>query len=78
MAADLASSRVTVKPGVRSGQPIIRGTRITVWDILGWLGAGASEEQILGDYPDLTHEDVLATLQFAHGLKDKLHIETAV
>ena len=78
MATDLVSSRVTVKPDVRSAQPIIRGTRITVWDILGWLGTGASEEQILEDYPDLTHEDVLATLQFAHSLKDKLHVETAV
>lgn len=77
VAADL-TSRVVVRPGVRSGQPIIRGTRITVWDILGWLAAGANEGQILEDYPDLTHEDLLAALQFAYELKDKFPLETAV
>ena len=78
MAADLASPRVVVRPGVRSGQPIIRGTRITVWDILGWLAAGATEDQILEDYPDLSREDLLAAFQFAYGLKDKFPLETAV
>ncbi len=78
MAVDLASSRVVVRPGVRSGQPIIRGTRITIWDILGWLAAGATDDQILEDYPDLTREDLLAALQFAYGLKDKFPLEPAV
>jgi uncharacterized protein (DUF433 family) len=78
MAADVTSSRVVVRPGVSSGQPIIRGTRITVWDILGWLAGGANEGQILEDYPDLTHEDLLAALQFAYDLKDKFPLETAV
>jgi uncharacterized protein (DUF433 family) len=78
MEADLTSSRVVLRPGVRSGQPIIRGTRITVWDILGWLAAGATEGQILEDYPDLTHEDLLAALQFAYSLKNKFPLETAV
>ncbi|HEX4810159.1 MAG TPA: DUF433 domain-containing protein [Bryobacteraceae bacterium] len=72
MAADLASSRVTVNPAVRSGQPIIRGTRITVWDIFGWLGGGVSEAEILSDYPELTPDDIKAALQFAYQLKDKL------
>lgn len=72
MADDVTSSRVVVRPGVRSGQPIIRGTRITVWDILGWLAAGATERQILEDYPDLAHEDLLAALQFAYSLKDRI------
>ncbi len=78
MMDDLTSSHVVMRPGVRSGQPIIRGTRITVWDILGWLAAGATECQILEDYPDLTHEDLLAALQFAYSLKDKFPVETAV
>jgi uncharacterized protein (DUF433 family) len=78
MEADLTSSRVVRRPGVRSGQPIIRGTRITVWDILGWLAAGATESQVLEDYPDLTRDDLLAALQFAYSLKDKLPLETAV
>jgi uncharacterized protein (DUF433 family) len=57
---------------VRSGQPVIRGTRITVWDILGWLGVGLSESVILGDYPELRPEDIKAPLQFAAQLKDKV------
>jgi uncharacterized protein (DUF433 family) len=62
---DLVSARVTANPQVRSGQPIIRGTRITVWDILGWLGGGIPESHILSDYPELSAEDIQAALQFA-------------
>jgi uncharacterized protein (DUF433 family) len=49
--AEQPLERVTTTPGVRSGQAIIRGTRTTVADILGWLAAGASEQEILRDYP---------------------------
>jgi uncharacterized protein (DUF433 family) len=72
MSVDLVSARVTANPQVRSGQPIIRGTRITVWDILGCLGGGLSESRILNDYPELTSEDTKAALQFAYQLKDKV------
>lgn len=72
MPVDLVATRVTVNPGVRSGQPILRGTRITVWDILGWLGGGMSESEILSDYPELTSDDIKAALQFAYQLKDKI------
>jgi uncharacterized protein (DUF433 family) len=72
MDQDLVSVRVTVNPQVRSGQPIIRGTRITVWDILGWLGGGLDESTILTDYPELTSDDIHAALQFAYQLKDKV------
>ncbi len=72
MPVDLVATRVTVNPGVRSGQPILRGTRITVWDILGWLGGGMSESEILSDYPELTSDDIKAALQFAYQLKDKV------
>ncbi len=72
MSTDLVSTRITVNPQVRSGQPIIRGTRITVWDILGWLGGGISESDIIEDYPELTTEDIQAALQFAYQLKDKV------
>jgi uncharacterized protein (DUF433 family) len=51
MEVDLVESRVTANPEVRLGQPAIRGTRITVWDILGWLGSGLKEPEILEDYP---------------------------
>jgi uncharacterized protein (DUF433 family) len=58
-------SRITIEPGKRSGQPCIRGLRITVWDVLGWLAAGATQEQILEDYPDLEPQDFPAVFDFA-------------
>jgi len=58
-------SRITIEPGKRSGQPCIRGLRITVWDVLGWLASGVKEEQILEDYPELEPEDFLAVFDFA-------------
>jgi uncharacterized protein (DUF433 family) len=67
-------ARIHVTPGLRSGQPCIRNLRITVWDILKWLGTGASHAQIISDYPELTEEDILATLQWASNLKDKAAI----
>jgi uncharacterized protein (DUF433 family) len=63
-------SRISITPGLRSGEPCIRNLRITVWDILRWLGAGASHSQILSDYPELNEEDILAALQWAAALKD--------
>jgi len=57
--------RITIEPGKRSGQPCIRGLRITVWDVLGWLGSGASQEQILEDYPELEPEDFPAVFESA-------------
>jgi uncharacterized protein (DUF433 family) len=67
---DSLVSRITLTPGLRSGQPCIRDLRITVWDILKWLGTGASHAQIIADYPELTEEDILAALQWASTLKD--------
>jgi uncharacterized protein (DUF433 family) len=58
-------SRITIESGKRSGQPCIRGLRITVWDVLGWLAAGATQEQILVDYPDLEPQDFPAVFDFA-------------
>ena len=56
---------ITVEPGKRSGKPCIRGLRITVYDVLGWLAAGMSEAEILDDFPDLTAQDIRAVLAFA-------------
>ncbi len=72
MSVDLVATRIIADPEVRSGQPIIRGTRITVWDILGWLGGGLTESIILNDFPELESEDIKAALQFACQLKDKV------
>jgi uncharacterized protein (DUF433 family) len=49
---------ITVEPGKRGGRPCIRGTRIAVADILGWLAAGMSHKNILDDYPVLTEQDI--------------------
>lgn len=57
--------RITIDPEVRSGKPIIRGTRITVTDILEYLAGGMSAEEIVADFPDLSVEDVRASLAFA-------------
>jgi len=58
-------SRITIEPGKRSGQPCIRGLRITVWDILNWLAAGMTEQQIIDDYPELEPEDFRAAYEYA-------------
>jgi uncharacterized protein (DUF433 family) len=57
--------RITIEPGKRSGQPCIRGLRITVWDVLDWLAAGMSEEQILAEYPELEQADLRAVFDYA-------------
>ncbi len=56
---------ITIEPGKRSGKPCIRGMRITVYDVLGYLASGMSKKEILNDFPELTEEDILACLQFA-------------
>lgn len=59
------SGRITIEAGKRSGKPCIRGTRLTVSDVLGYLAAGMSHAEILADFPSLTEEDILACLAFA-------------
>lgn len=56
---------ISIEPGKRGGKPCIRGLRITVGDVLGWLAAGLSHQEILADYPDLTPDDLQACLAFA-------------
>ena len=57
--------RISVNPAVRSGKPCINGTRITVYDVLEYLAGGMSEDEIVSDFPDLTREDIRASLAFA-------------
>ena len=59
------SRLITIEPGKRSGQPCIRGMRITVRDVLEYLAGGMSVEEVLADFPELTIEDVRAFLAFA-------------
>ncbi|MFU8894420.1 MAG: DUF433 domain-containing protein [Luteolibacter sp.] len=69
--------RITIEPDKRGGKPCIRGMRITVYDILGWLAAGMSREEIVADYPDLTLEDIQAALAFAADREHHLVAATA-
>jgi uncharacterized protein (DUF433 family) len=57
--------RITVDPSVRFGKPCVRGTRLTVGDVLGYLAGGMTETEVLANFPQLTHEDILACLAFA-------------
>jgi uncharacterized protein (DUF433 family) len=57
--------RITLDPEIRSGKPIIRGTRITVADVLEYLAGGMTPEEILSDFPSLTEEDIRAVFAFA-------------
>ncbi len=59
------SKIITVEAGKRSGKPCIRGLRITVYDVLDYLASGMTHEQILGDFPYLTEDDIRACLAFA-------------
>ena len=54
--------RITIDPAIRFGKPCVRGTRLTVGDVLGTLAAGCSETELLEDFPQLSHEDVLACM----------------
>jgi len=57
--------RITIDPEIRSGKPVIRGTRITVRDVLEYMAGGMSAEEILDDFPQLKQEDIRAVLAFA-------------
>lgn len=56
---------ITIEPGKRGGRPCIRGMRIAVADVLGWLAAGMSHAEIIDDFPELTEEDIRACLEYA-------------
>lgn len=57
--------RITSNPAVRFGKPCVRGTRLTVGDVLGFLASGMGEAELLEDFPQLSHDDVLACLAYA-------------
>jgi uncharacterized protein (DUF433 family) len=69
--------RITIDPLVRSGKPCVRGTRITVADVLDYLGGGMSVAEILEDFPYLTAEDIQACLSFAADRERRLIVASA-
>jgi len=62
------NDRISIQPGVCHGKPVIRGTRVLVSNILGALAANETTDDILQDYPSITHEDIGAALTFASEL----------
>ncbi len=66
---------ITIEPGKCGGRPCIRGMRITVYDILGYLAAGMTKDEILDDFPFLSSDDIQASLQYA---ADREHQQMAV
>ena len=63
---------ITVEEGKRGGRPCIRGMRITVYDVLGYLASGMTQGEILADFPYLTKEDIQACLSYA---ADREHLQ---
>lgn len=70
-------AHITLEPGKRGGQATVRGMRITVADVLGWLAEGISHRDILEDFPELTEDDIRAVLAFAADRQRRTVIATA-
>ena len=56
---------ITIEPGKRGGRPCVRGLRIAVSDVLGWLATGMTHAEILSQYPELSEDDIRACLAYA-------------
>lgn len=68
------SEIIKINPNKRFGKPCIRDTRITVYDVLGWMASNMSIQEILTDFPELTDEDIKACLAYAADREHKLQI----
>lgn len=68
------SEIITIESDKRFGKPCIRGMRITVFDVLGWMASGMTATEIIEDYPELTEEDLTACLAYAADREHKLQI----
>jgi uncharacterized protein (DUF433 family) len=64
---------ITLEPGKRGGKPCIRGMRITVSDILGWMASGMTIQEILSDFDELVEEDIYAALSYAADRENKIY-----
>lgn len=65
---------IEINPQVRFGKPCIKGTRISVYDVLGWLASGMSIDEIISDFPQLTKEQILACLAFSADKERKANV----
>jgi uncharacterized protein (DUF433 family) len=72
-----AFSRISIDPNIRFGKPCVKGTRITVGEVLGYLSTGMTEAELFAEFPQLTHEDVLECLAFAAERERRIVIDPA-
>ena len=68
------SEIITIDSKIRFGKPCIRGMRITVYDVLGWLASGMTVDEIINEYPELTDEDIKAALAYAADREHKIRV----
>lgn len=68
---------ITIEAGKRSGKACVRGMRITVADVLGYLAAGMSHADIMDDFPELTNDDILACLAYAADAENRTIVAAA-
>jgi uncharacterized protein (DUF433 family) len=73
----MALARITVNPNRMRGLPCIRDTRVTVSAVLGQMAAGSSIDEVLGDYPYLERDDVLAALEYAAAAAQERELSVA-
>jgi len=67
---------IEINPAIRFGKPCIKGTRISVYDVLGWLAAGMTKGEITNDYPKVTEEKILACLAYSADKERKVRVAT--
>jgi len=65
---------IEINSSVRFGRPCIKGTRISVYDILSWLANGMSKDEIVADFPELSSEQINAALSFAADREHKIRV----
>jgi len=68
------SEVISIDPNIRFGNPVITGTRISVFDVLGWLASGMTTEEIISDFPQLSKEQILACLAYSADKERKAKI----
>lgn len=68
------SDYISIDPNIRFGKPCVKQTRISVYDVLGWLADGMTHEQIISDYPELSEQTIRACLAFAADREHKYKI----
>lgn len=74
---DTYRDRIEIEPGRRGGRPVILGSRIAVSDVLGWLAAGMTRDQILADFPELSDADLNAALAYAADRERRARVAAA-